>query len=90
MDAVESVKRVAAELDKQLGELEEKKVLDCTWVMLRGRPLHWSVVCEDCGATPERLPVAGWYRQGTDPATWRHLCPRCAAARTPAWRVQAR
>jgi hypothetical protein len=49
-----------------------------TWVVMRGTPRHESVVCEECGTTPVQVPGVGWRRKGTNPATWRHLCPLCA------------
>lgn len=48
------------------------------WVTMRATPQHESVVCESCGTTPSQSPGQGWKRKGTNPTTWRHLCPACA------------
>jgi hypothetical protein len=63
--------------DKQM----EAYGLDSSWVSLLATPRHRSVVCEDCEVTPQNAPGPGWRRKGTNPATWKHLCPNCVAAR---------
>jgi len=58
---------------------EESTKQNEAWVTLYATPRHRSVVCRRCQTTPPETPGAGWRRCGTDPQSWQHLCPTCAA-----------
>jgi len=49
------------------------------WVKMFSTPRHKSVVCMTCQTTPCQAPGEGWMRSGTNPKTWKHLCPTCSA-----------